>query len=373
MCGARRSPGSARKRVVTATLLADDTTRVLGAHEGVPSPMGSVLDDLSDAERTQLSERLGHVREVLTGYRSGSADLAGPGEPRPEFDPSLPQKGRYRAKAAELGVGLRTVERWVAAVREAGPIGLIDGRSVRPIDPLFGVDVRWVEMCRTVLAEHTEASRPTKQLLLDRVAARLEAEYGAEVVPVPGEKRARAVLAELVRGSERLPRSDETEAVDRGAAVRCLRPAAGDPAGRVPAVGHDPARRVCHGAAHVALGPAGADHRHGSVLPGDLRAAPVGGVDQGGGRRGGAVRDAHPGLDSQHRERTVALRRAARCGGRRRRDGRASPTSADAEAGMGCRGWRPRRWWSTTARSISPSICWRCANASASRSSRPGR
>ena len=158
-CVVLAGPHGARKRVDTATLLADTTTRVLGAHEAAPSPMGSVFDDLSNAEHSQLSERLGHVREVLTGYRSGSADLAEPWEPRPEFDPSRPQKGRYRAKAAELGVGLRTVERWVATVREVGPIGLVDGRSLRPIDPLAGVDGRWVEMCRTVLAEHTDALR----------------------------------------------------------------------------------------------------------------------------------------------------------------------------------------------------------------------
>lgn len=200
-CVVLAGPRGARKRVVTATLLADTSTKVIGGSESAPAPMGSVLDDLTDAERLQLSERLGHVREVLTGYRSGSVNLAEPGEPRPEFDPSLPQKGRYRAKAAELGVGLRTVERWVAAVREAGPVGLIDGRSQRPTDPLSGVDARWVEMCRTVLAEHVDASRPTKQLLLERVAARLEAEHGPGVVTVPSEKRARAALSELTRGT----------------------------------------------------------------------------------------------------------------------------------------------------------------------------
>ena len=164
-CVVLAGPRGMRKRVTTATLLADATTRVLGAREVVPAPMGSVLDDLSDAEHRQLSERLDHVREVLTGYRSGNADLAGPGEPRPEYDPSLPQKGRYRAKAAELGVGSRTVERWVAAVREVGPIGLLDGRGARPADPFAGVDERWLAMCRTVLDEHTDASRDRKSVV----------------------------------------------------------------------------------------------------------------------------------------------------------------------------------------------------------------
>lgn len=200
-CVVLAGPRGARKRVVTATLLADPSTKVIGGSESAPEPMGSILDDLTDAERTQLSERLGHVREVLTGYRSGSAELAEPDEPRPGCDPSVALMDRYRAKAAELGVGSRTVERWAAVLREVGPVGLIDSRSVRPADPLSGVDARWLEMCRVVLSEHVEASRPTKQLLLDRMAARLEAEHGPGVVPAPGPKKARAVLSELSRGT----------------------------------------------------------------------------------------------------------------------------------------------------------------------------
>src|SRR5207244_3397107 len=90
---------------------------------------------------------------------------------------------------------------WVAAVREAGPIGLVDGRSVRPANPLAGVDARWLTACRTVVGEHTDASRPTRQLLLERITARLEAEYGPGQVTPPGEKKARAVLDELARGT----------------------------------------------------------------------------------------------------------------------------------------------------------------------------
>lgn len=189
------------KRVLTATLLADSTTRLLGVQETAPVPMGSLLDELSEPERVQLWERLGHVREVLTGYRSGSAELAEPGEPRPGFDPSLPLAERYQAKATELGVTARTVERWVAAVRSSGPLGLADRRWLSRSGPLAGVDERWLSMVRVVLDEHSDASRPTKQLLLERVAARLDAEYGPGQVPWPGEKKARAVLDELARGT----------------------------------------------------------------------------------------------------------------------------------------------------------------------------
>lgn len=173
----------------------------MGASENPPEALGPLLDGLTDVERCRLEERLRHVREVLTGYASGHAETAARGEPRPEFDPSLPITQRQEAKSAELGVTTRTVRRWVAAYGEAGPAGLLDGRSMRTGDVLSGVDEQWLAMCRTVLAEHTEASRPTKALVLARVA-RLDAEHGEGVVRPPGVKKARAVLlTELSRGS----------------------------------------------------------------------------------------------------------------------------------------------------------------------------
>jgi transposase InsO family protein len=188
-------------RVSTATLLNDPATRIVGAREGSPAALGSLLDDLTEAECEQLQMRLVHVRELLTGYASGQAETAATGEPRPIYDPLLPLKDRYAAKSAEIGVGLRTLERWVASFRESGPAGLVDGRSTRPADVFSGVDERWLAMCRTVLAEHTEASRPTKSLVLARVSARLDAEYGPGEVTPPGIKKSRAVLAELTQGT----------------------------------------------------------------------------------------------------------------------------------------------------------------------------
>jgi hypothetical protein len=72
-------------------LLMSDTTRVIPDLEGPCSdddfdrPAGVVLAQLSDVERKEVIERAAHVREVLTGFRSGSEELALPGEPRPEY------------------------------------------------------------------------------------------------------------------------------------------------------------------------------------------------------------------------------------------------------------------------------------------------
>lgn len=188
-------------RVHAAMLLASPGTRVIGAREDLPAATGPLLDDLTSAEQEQLAGRLGHVRELLTGYASGSDGAAAGDEPRPQYGPSLPAGDREAAKAAELGVSARTVRRWVAGYLRAGPAGLVDGRSVRPSDVLGGVDERWLAMCRIVLGEHTEASRPTRNLVLRRVSARLEAEHGPGTVKEPGIKKARAVLEELTRGT----------------------------------------------------------------------------------------------------------------------------------------------------------------------------
>lgn len=196
-----RNARGATLLVHTATLFADPTTRLSGVADEPAQAWAPLLDNLAEPQRAEVLTRLGHVREVLTGYASGFCETAAPGEPRPEYHPSLPLMQRYAAKAAELEIDERTLRRWVEAVRTEGVAGLIDARSLRVMDPFAGVDQRWLAMCRLVLDEHTEAARPTQNLVLARVAARLDAQYGHGVVPVPGRRRARAALAELTRGS----------------------------------------------------------------------------------------------------------------------------------------------------------------------------
>lgn len=73
-----------------------------------------------------------HVLEVMTGYQSGGADQALPGEPRQPYQ-SERLGDRVRAKAAELGVTTRQVERWLQGYRDKGhhPYGLIDLNAFR--------------------------------------------------------------------------------------------------------------------------------------------------------------------------------------------------------------------------------------------------
>lgn len=86
-----------------------------------------VLAQLSHGQRDALLERAAHIREVLTGYRSGSPEMAEEGEPRPQYAPDRPLYERYADKAAELGVGFRTIQRWVQGFQRKGEAGLVGG------------------------------------------------------------------------------------------------------------------------------------------------------------------------------------------------------------------------------------------------------
>ena len=108
---------------------------------------------------------------------------------------------RYAAKAAEIGVGVSTLRRWVKDFAEHGPAGLADDRRRRRRQPLAGADPRWLDTARQVLAGRTDASRPTRNLVLAEIAARLDAEHGAGAVPVPSPTRARILLREITRGT----------------------------------------------------------------------------------------------------------------------------------------------------------------------------
>ena len=84
-----------------------DRFAVVGAGQptdrsAVAGPVGAVgplLANLTDVELTAVCERAAHVREVLTGYRSGSPEDALAGEPRADYQPGTRLMDRYRAKA----------------------------------------------------------------------------------------------------------------------------------------------------------------------------------------------------------------------------------------------------------------------------------
>ncbi|WP_053084692.1 helix-turn-helix domain-containing protein [Streptomyces viridochromogenes] len=148
-----------------------------------------VLNRLTKEEKEEVLERAEHVREMLTGYRSGSEDLPRPDEPRPQYAPGLPLKARYKAKAAELGVSARSTRRWAQAFREHGEAGLVP-RAARANGGLSNADPRWVEAAEEVLNEYEEESRPSVKVVLEEVEARVKIKFKPVKVPVPPQTTA---------------------------------------------------------------------------------------------------------------------------------------------------------------------------------------
>jgi transposase InsO family protein len=177
--------------------LAAGARSISGPAPAAADGVGMLLATLSAGQRQRLEERAGHVREVLSGYRSGHPGSALPTEPRPPYDPDLPLKDRTAAKAAELGVSPRTLQRWLTAYRESGEAGLADARAGKT----SSVDPRWEEAVRRVMAESVTGSTPTRSALLLRAEERLTGEYGKGTVPVPSRSTAYARLAWLAKGT----------------------------------------------------------------------------------------------------------------------------------------------------------------------------
>jgi Helix-turn-helix domain len=192
--------GQRAVRIAFRELLDGGRARIIGedAVSDDPSETASViLAGLSEEEMEAVRIRAAHVREVLTGYRSGHAELAGHGEPRAQFDPHRPLMQRYAAKAAELGVTVRTIGQWVADYRSGGEAGLAPTRDKPSAGIGTKVDPRWTETAIEVMVEYKDQSRPSQTMVIKRTNARVVARFGEGEVELPSRATAFRVLSEL--------------------------------------------------------------------------------------------------------------------------------------------------------------------------------
>ncbi|MFJ6141771.1 integrase [Kitasatospora sp. NPDC092286] len=187
------------RQIDLSVLMAHASTEFLvPAPASQPAP-ATVLGTLSDPEDDELTIRFRHVQEVRCGYQLGSAELALEGEPRPDYAPGVPLMHRYKAKAAELGVGVTTLRRWVSLVEESGPAGLVSKRQARSL--VDRADPRWVDMARSVIKGLEKSSRPVRGLVLTEIEERLVKEHGPDAVRIPKQSTAYALLRDLSRGT----------------------------------------------------------------------------------------------------------------------------------------------------------------------------
>lgn len=158
-------------------------------------PVALALLALTESEMNVVRQRANHIREVQTGYQSGSEEMALEGEPRPEYCPSRKLTDRYGAKAMELGVNARTVRRWARAYKDRGEAGLVSRRKAH--DPR--VDRRWNEAALDIMQEHTDESTPSQKSVILQASARLDAQFGEGDVKEPSRATAYRHLKELNR------------------------------------------------------------------------------------------------------------------------------------------------------------------------------
>jgi transposase InsO family protein len=184
--------------VLAGYLMAAPDFDVLRA-EPMPTvePFG-LLDALPEDVLTEAKRWEAHVVEVETGLPPDSP----PGTaPRAEYDPATRNLAeRQQAKAAELGVGLRTIEGRRARYTAQGLWGLVDQRATRDWDATGRADARLVEVAREVIAEQTNTSTGTRSRLIRRVVKRVEEIHGPGVVPLPGRTAFYALVDRLSTG-----------------------------------------------------------------------------------------------------------------------------------------------------------------------------
>ncbi|MEJ7783821.1 MAG: hypothetical protein WKF96_03390 [Solirubrobacteraceae bacterium] len=178
-----RSTQGAQAATDIAGLAGDPTFSCDTAQGARPLDEAATFDALPAATKRQATERLAHLHEARTGYRSGHPGDARPEEPRPDFDPELSGlTERMRRKAAELKVHPDTLYDWWKRVSDPagdGLLELIDRRRLRQAIDRDRIDWRVAEAIEDVLRELAQdrASKVGQAEKRRRVRRRLRTRY----------------------------------------------------------------------------------------------------------------------------------------------------------------------------------------------------
>lgn len=182
-------------RMSVVTLCEGVRARPIPTNDGPNStddidPASVVLASLTKAQAREIQRRCEHIREMITGYRSGSAEVALPDEPRPQYRMTEPLLRRYAAKAEELTMSVRHVRRIAKDYQLHDEAGLASARwqgSGR-------ADPRWVETALQIMVEHTNESKPSRKAIILQTAKRLELWFGPGAIELPSRATAYRVL-----------------------------------------------------------------------------------------------------------------------------------------------------------------------------------
>lgn len=178
-------------RVSLVTLVEGVRAQIIPTTTGPSStddldPASVILASLTAGQTREIRKRCDHIREMLSGYRSGSAELREADEPRPEYATSQPLLSRYAAKAKELGFTVRHVRRLARAYQQHGEAGLASARW----QGSSKTDPRWVQTALQIMVEHTNESKPSRKAVILQTAKRLELWFGPGAVELPSQATA---------------------------------------------------------------------------------------------------------------------------------------------------------------------------------------
>ncbi len=188
---------------------ASTSTMALPAASRGRQPAG--LADLTGHQRELVQLRYAHVMEAETGYRSGSALHAVPGEPRHGYHPATTTlAARREAKVAEVralapdvaaaaglaGLSVRTLQRWAGDCARFGVLGCADGRWLRRSTGRYTMTAQlreaifWV---REQTLHRSRVSMKTRERMIHQYARDT---FGPGAVAVPSYQTLRAVWIE---------------------------------------------------------------------------------------------------------------------------------------------------------------------------------
>jgi len=195
---------------------------VVGGRSFPATDVTSALANLSPEHTAEVEDRVAHVNEILTGFRSGNASVTVPGEPRPEYGRDVPLLDKYAAKANELGVRLARVQSWKLNFDKFGPSGLIDRRRVQPVETFQNVDARYIAALQKEIETNASASNRTRKGLMFAAEERLEIEFGRGTVRIPQSSVAYKIFESLTVRRNAMGASAKTkrQTADRGVTRR---------------------------------------------------------------------------------------------------------------------------------------------------------
>jgi hypothetical protein len=187
---------------------------VVGAGPRARLAPSGLLDALPEKVAAAAREWERHLTEVTTGLPKD----AGPGTaPRPEYDPAARTlTERQQAKADELGVTLRTVERMRRRYVRHGLWGLVDTRHAKRARPTGNVDPRVVAAAVAVIDGEKSAPTGTKSRAVRKIRENVEREHGPGTVPMPSDATFYRLLDVLSAGKHTFgPATTRRQAANR--------------------------------------------------------------------------------------------------------------------------------------------------------------